>query len=691
MKNYLLFATIVLFVALSCKQVTPPEPIGALPSEAQLKWHDMNFYAFVHFNMNTFTGNEWGFGDASPDTFNPTELDCRQWARVCKEAGMKGIIITAKHHDGFCLWPSAYTEYSVKNSKWKDGKGDVVRELSDACKEYGLKFGVYLSPWDRNHAQYGTPEYIDYFRNQLHELLTNYGEIFEVWFDGANGGTGYYGGASENRKVDKTTYYDWPNTYKIVYELQPQAIIFSDGGPGCRWVGNEHGEAYQTNWNTLNRAEFAPGVANIDDLHYGQEDGTHWVPAEVDVSIRPGWYYHPYQDHQVKTLPRLLDIYYQSVGRGANLLLNFPVDNRGLIHEQDAEQVLKLAGQLKMDFAEDLAKGKAILASSVRGRKFKATNLTDGNPETYWSTPDSVKKASVEIDFGQETTFNRLLVQEYIALGQRVRKFSVEIQKDGQWENIASETTIGYKRILRLPTVQTQKLRLLIEDSKACPILTNLAIYNAPKVLTEPGISRDKTGMVTIESTDKEAAIFYTTDGTEPAIQSESYKGTFLFAGKGTVKAIVADLATGKASPVQTATFDISAEKLKVVKPVPSDKTESIFDGNEMSNWIFEANKFPAELIIDLGEAFEINGFNYTPDQNRHTGIVFNYAFFISADGKKWGDAVSEGEFSNIENSPVKQEKLFEPKAGRFVKFTALSTVGDQKAVGVAEFSILTK
>lgn len=691
MKNSLLFATVILFVAFSCKQATPPEPVGALPTEAQLQWHDMNFYAFVHFNMNTFTGNEWGFGDTSPETFNPTELDCRQWARVCKEAGMKGIIITAKHHDGFCLWPSAYTEYSVKNSKWKDGKGDVVRELSDACKEYGLKFGVYLSPWDRNHAQYGTPEYIEYFRNQLRELLTNYGDIFEVWFDGANGGTGYYGGANENRKVDKTTYYDWANTYKIVYELQPQAIIFSDGGPGCRWVGNEHGTAYETNWNTLNRNDFAPGVANIDDLHYGQEDGTHWVPAEVDVSIRPGWYYHPYQDHQVKTLPHLLDIYYNSVGRGANLLLNFPVDNRGLIHERDAEQVLKLGEQLKQDFANDLAKGKKITSSSVRGSNFKAANLTDGNQETYWSTPDSVRTASVEIDFRQETAFNRLLVQEYIALGQRVRKFSVEITNDGEWQNIANETTIGYKRILRLPTVVTGKLRLTIEDSKACPVLSNIEIYDAPKVLTEPQIKRNQQGMVSIENADAEATIFYTTDGTEPTTQSAKYTEAFLLSGKGTVKAITADLSSGKTSPVHSAGFDVATGKWNVLKPAPSERTELIFDGNDQSSWIFEFSKFPAEIIVDLGEMLDINGFSYTPDQSRHTGIVFSYEFFVSNDGKRWDEPVLAGEFSNIENSPVKQVKSFEPKAGRFVKLVALSTVGDQKAFGIAEFSVLTK
>ena len=298
----------------------------------------MEFYAFVHFNMNTFTNMEWGFGNENPELFNPTDLDCRQWARVCKEAGMKGIILTAKHHDGFCLWPSEYTEHSVKNSPWKNGKGDVVRELSEACKEYGLKMGIYLSPWDRNNADYGKPEYITYFRNQLRELLTNYGDIFEVWFDGANGGTGYYGGANEERRIDRTTYYDWENTRKIVRELQPMACMFSDAGPDIRWVGNEQGWAGKTNWCTLNRDDFAPGVvSDLKFLQQGQEDGTDWVPAEVDVSIRPGWYYHPSEDHKVKSLPQLLDIYYHSVGRNASFLLNLPVDKRGLVNENDVQ------------------------------------------------------------------------------------------------------------------------------------------------------------------------------------------------------------------------------------------------------------------------------------------------------------------------------------------------------------------
>ena len=481
MKKANLLLLILVFIP-GCRKADIPEPFGPVPSKSQIAWHQMEFYAFVHFNMNTFTDMEWGYGDESPGLFNPAELDCRQWARVCKEAGMKGIILTAKHHDGFCLWPSQYTEHSVKNSPWKDGKGDVVKELSEACKEYGLKMGLYLSPWDRNNADYGNPEYITYYRNQLRELLTNYGEIFEFWIDGANGGTGYYGGADEDRKVNRKTYYDWPNTFKIVRELQPDAVIFSDAGPDIRWVGNEQGWANETNWCLLRRDEAWPGWPRYKELRSGHEDGTHWVPAEVDVSIRPGWYYHSAEDSQVKSLQQLTDIYYHSVGRNANLLLNFPVDNRGLIHERDVEQVNKLSEVLKADFAIELAGGKKVTATNTRGNssQYRASNVNDGNVETYWATENNITNASLVIDLGEPVEFNRFVIQEYIPLGQRVQEFTVEAMVEDNWNLLASETTIGYKRILRLPTVKTSRIRLTIIRSKASPLISNIELYNAP-------------------------------------------------------------------------------------------------------------------------------------------------------------------------------------------------------------------
>jgi len=304
-------------------QPKAPTPFGPVPNENQMRWQEMEYYSFVHFSLNTYTDQSWGYGNEDVKLFNPEKAYCRQWARICKEAGMKGIIITAKHHCGFCLWPSKYTEYSVKNAPWKKGKGDMVREMADACKEYGLKLGIYLSPWDRNSKDYGKPEYITYFRNQLTELLTNYGEIFEVWFDGANGGDGYYGGANEIRKIDRTTYYDWKNTYAMIRKLQPNIVIWNDGGDrgDLRWVGTEEGYVGETNWSLLN----ATGDVPWNMLHYGVENGNSWVPAEVNTSIRPEWFYHPNEDSKVKTVPQLMDLYYNSIGRNGSMLLNFPI------------------------------------------------------------------------------------------------------------------------------------------------------------------------------------------------------------------------------------------------------------------------------------------------------------------------------------------------------------------------------
>jgi alpha-L-fucosidase len=482
--EFLTLSLSLIFTLSACdKNIPPPAPVGPLPSPQQLDWHEMEYYAFVHFNMNTFTDIEWGLGGESPELFNPTELDTRQWARVAKEAGMKAIILTAKHHDGFCLWPSEFTEHSVKNSPWKNGEGDVIRELAAACKEYGLKMGLYLSPWDRNHKDYGKPEYITYYRNQLKELLTNYGDVFELWVDGANGGDGYYGGANETRNVDRTTYYDWENTFALAREYQPEIVTFSDGGPEVRWVGNENGFAAATNWAPLRRAEFAPGVADSKQLGTGHEDGTHWVPAECDVSIRPGWYYHESQDDKVKSLEQLLDIYYKSVGRNANLLLNLPVDRRGLVHENDVKALMELRKTLDETFDNNLALGKGVTASNNRGNRYKAANLLDGDPSTYWATEDGVVESSVEIDFRSEITFNRLVLQEYIQLGQRIKAFRVEAMTEEGYTTIAEETTIGYKRILRLPDTTTDKLKVTILDAKAVPVLSNIEVYRA---ITEP-------------------------------------------------------------------------------------------------------------------------------------------------------------------------------------------------------------
>ncbi|MDR2138489.1 MAG: alpha-L-fucosidase [Tannerella sp.] len=481
MKKLTTFASACLLSFGACQtEVAPPQAFGPIPSDIQMDWHEREQYAFIHFTTNTFTDKEWGYGDESPSIFNPTAFDAEQWVTVIKEAGLKGLILTCKHHDGFCLWPSAHTEHSVKNSPFRNGKGDVVKEVSDACRKHGLFFGVYLSPWDRNFAQYAAPEYITYYRNQLAELLCNYGEVVEVWFDGANGGDGYYGGARERRNIDSRTYYDWPNTRALVRRLAPRAVMFSDAGPDIRWCGNESGFVGETNWCTLSADTLHPGKPNINALlNTGSEDGTSWLPAEVDVSIRPGWFYHETEDDRVRTPENLFKIYLESVGRGANLLLNLPPDRRGLIHEND---VKALQGWKKMRdeaFSCNLAAGAKATADTWRGRSgtYAAARVTDGDPETYWATDDGVTAGCVEIDLQSPRTLSYVCLREYIRLGQRVKQFEVEVWKDSAWERVATGTTIGPRRILPLGGLSAAKLRLRITDAKACPLISTVEIY----------------------------------------------------------------------------------------------------------------------------------------------------------------------------------------------------------------------
>ena len=458
---------------------------GPTPNANQLRWQDMEMYAFIHYSLNTYTDQEWGFGNEDPKLFNPSDLDCRQWARVCKQAGMKGIIFTAKHHCGFCMWPSAYTEYSVKNSPWKDGKGDVVRELAEACREEGLAFAVYLSPWDRNHPEYGRPAYVTYFRNQLRELLTNYGDIFEVWFDGANGGDGWYGGANETRRIDGKTYYGWAETFRMIRELQPRAVIWNDGGDrgDLRWVGTEAGNIGETNWSLMP----SKGDTPYQMLHYGVEDGDVWCPGETNTSIRPGWFYHDAENEHVKSLSKLMDTYYKSVGRNSTLLLNFPIAPNGRIHPNDS-----LRG---------IAFKKMIDEVFVNGSvEFRVDSLEFATALPESSGTAAANSKFYTLNFKQPTSFNRFLAEEDIAQGQRVKKFSLEAEVDGQWQPLKDAlveegdglTTIGHRRIVCFPTVTATRLRFKVTDAKCEPVIKRLGVYLAPELTADIPDSGEK-------------------------------------------------------------------------------------------------------------------------------------------------------------------------------------------------------
>lgn len=459
-----------------------------VPSERQIKWQETEFYAFIHYGINTYTNSEWGNGNEDPELFYPEKLDCRQWAKLCKLSGMKGLILTAKHHDGFCLWPSAYTDYSVRSSKWMDGKGDVVAECAKACKEAGIKFGVYLSPWDRHEETYGTGEaYNNYFRNQLRELLTNYGELFCVWFDGACG-------EGANGKKQE---YDWQSYYKLIRELQPNATI-NITGPDVRWCGNEAGICRKSEWSVVpyyhSNAELIasasqknvskpPKKINPTDLDLGSRKSIKkcnkliWYPAEVDVSIRKGWFYHKEEDYSVKPLSKLMDIYYNSVGANACFLLNIPPMPEGKINEKDVETLLSMGAQLEIDFNENLAEGSIITDNKHLDEEHCGQMALSYDPEEYWHSGDDPDGSELILDLGDEYDIDKIVLGEHIRTGQQIEKFSLYAQIGGKWKRIAKETVIGYKRICRFKEIRVRYFKLVIEKARCFATISKFEAY----------------------------------------------------------------------------------------------------------------------------------------------------------------------------------------------------------------------
>jgi len=700
MKKLTLILIIVSIVLSACNKVAPPEPFGAVPSERQLNWHKMKYYAFIHFSPNTFTDMEWGFGDEDEAIFNPTELDCRQWARVAKEAGMEGIVITAKHHDGFCLWPTETTEHSIKNSPYKNGKGDIIQELREACDEYGINLGIYLSPWDRNHHLYGTPEYINVYRQQLTELLTNYGKIYEFWMDGAMGGSGYYGGANETRKIDNKVYYDWPNTHRIVRELQPMAIMFSDGGPDCRWVGNERGYAYDPVWSTVNKGAFYPGIGGVNQqLNDGHEDGDQWLPAEVNTSIRPGWFYHKNQDDQVKSLNQLIDNWYHSVGMNGNFILNIPPDQRGLFHENDVARLLELREYLDKAFSVNLAKRAKVVASDSRSssRQFGPKKAVDSKDESYWATDDGVKRASLEIDLGSEKEVNCVLIQEYIKLGQRVKGFGIEVLKDGEFEVVGEGITVGNRRLVKFKTTTTSKIRIKL-NGKSSLAISNIEVYRVPEMIATPQISRNSEGQIVIKSDSPDPVYHYTLDGSEPSPESPVYQGPIdhLKPVKFKAKSFV-DRYSASSETVEV-DFGIPKTKWRVRTGLqsswPTNPGHAV-DDNPSTFWLSResAHKFPDKFKLDLGQPELIRGLSYLPRQDgSNDSNIYNISVSLSPDNQRWETIVSGHEFSNIRNNPVMQYLDFGKEVEvQYIEITVHANASGSDYFNIAELGVISE
>lgn len=467
MKHF--FFTISLFIALfSAAQPKPSVP--------QLKWQDIEFYLFMHFGPNTFTDKEWGHGDEKEEVFNPANMDCRQWCRIAKAAGAKGIIITAKHHDGFCLWPSQFSKHTVRESKWKNGKGDVLKALSMACKEYGLKFGVYISPWDRNHPDYGTAKYNDVFVGMMKELFTNYDPIWELWWDGANGE-----GPNGKKQV-----YDWHRFKETVKKLSPNTVVFSDVGPHIRWVGNENGIAGTTNWNMLDTAGYTPGAGapSTEVLNTGNENGKAWIPAECDVSIRPGWFYHKEEDEKVKSPEQLFQLYLKSVGRGANLLLNVPPDGKGLITAFDSAALMRFKKLRQESFTNNLFKHAGTYYLQ-RGILLKAPALSDGDYNTSVKM-EGRELYSAGVEWKENKKVNCIVLREDLQNGQHCAAFKLLLfDKDEKLVKEINGTTIGRKRILSFPAENISTIEIKILHQNGETAISEIEAYLIDESLIE--------------------------------------------------------------------------------------------------------------------------------------------------------------------------------------------------------------
>lgn len=711
MESRLFFMLFCMAVLSSCfsTEVAPPQPYGALPTERQLAWHEMEMYNMIEFNQNNALDIHWGWGNESPELVNPVDFDAEKIVLLAKKTGSKGFLINAKHHGGFCMWPTKTTEYNISKSPWKNGKGDWVGEWAKACRKHGLKLGLYLSPWDRNAASFGTPEYLEMYKKQLTELCTDYGELFTLWFDGAPGagGSGYYGGANEYRG-GFIEYYDWDNIYEIVRKLQPGAVIFNDPGPDIRWVGNEDGYAGRVdktcwatlfpegNWNKRPRPD--SDGERIKMLNGGQRHGKYWIPAECDFSLKRRFAYHTADSLTTKSPQKLFDIYLASVGLGQGFDMCLPLTPEGVMEWRDIRSLEGFAELMNKTFGNNLIRGARLIPSNVRSKATKyygAAKLTDNDRYSYWATDDTVTHASLVIELPRKQVFNLVKVRENIKLGQRLDSMKVDVWTNGDWKEIAKATSVGACRIMRFDSdLNTEKLRLRFFAPVALAI-SEVSLFKEPENLETPHLYRAKDGMVTIRTDRPAFAIRYTTDGSDPVFTSPEYKAPFLLDKQGIVRAAVftSDKERGE---IASATFHQCKKNWEVIFPVEPGADKMIDDdagsyfqtqrGNTENEFV------PDEVVIDMGSIMPVSEIIYTPRQDMYRnadGVIESYEIYLSENGLKW-EKVSQGVFQNIRQSLVPQEiKLVKAYPSRYVKLV-VNGVLEKNFISIAEIGIRT-
>jgi len=685
------------------------------PTPRQIAWQSREISAFIHFGMNTFTDREWGDGKEDPALFNPAELDAGQWVRAAKAAGMTKVILTAKHHDGFCLWPSRFTEHSVKNSPWKNGRGDVVAEVVTACRAEGMHYGIYISPWDRHEKSYGdSPRYNRYFLSQLREVLTGYPGIEEVWYDGA---------CAEGPNGKKQEY-DWRAYWKLIRELAPDAVI-SVRGPDVRWCGNEAGHTRASEWSVIPLAgdgrTWEESDQTLDgylhDIYGGDLGGREallrsrrdramfaWYPSQVNTSIRPGWFYHRREDVRVRPLTELLEFYYGSVGGFGQFLLNIPPDRRGLLHENDVARLKQFGDVLRATFEGNLVDGaelQAVVAGGTGAGSIHA--LLDGDPGTFWTTTDGAREALITALLPAPVRANCVMLQEHIASGQRVEAFELDLLEGGTWRHAAGGTVIGHKRLLRFDDATITGFRVRLTQFRIRPTLSGLGLYFAPAVLSGPQISRDIRGTVFIVAP-KGAEALYTLDGTEPTASSQRYKEPLPMPRGGLILARAFPLTKGKEvvgdeGVVTRVEYGPAKAKWRILDFDSQDREggriENAIDDDSRTFWETRfrdgTDPMPHHISVDLAEDMEVTGFTYTP---RHDGwdggIILTARFEVSLDGKEWTTAVESVVFDNVVNSRRQQVvRLGSPMNARYFRMTALRTVNDSDRASAADVSVL--